>query len=89
MAKCLDHAASKNREQIVPSSPARSTTSKRMKEKRAVLDGVAAELRRIIGEPVQHRENRNASCRLISVTKVSSKFQPGQLDKLSGLFFDA
>jgi hypothetical protein len=25
--------------------------SKRMKEKRAVLDGVAAELRRIIGEP--------------------------------------
>ena len=30
--------------------------SKRMKEKRAVLDGVAAELRRIIGEPAQHRE---------------------------------
>jgi hypothetical protein len=30
--------------------------SKRMKEKRAVLNGVAAELRRIIGEPVQHGE---------------------------------
>ena len=30
--------------------------SKRMKEKRAVLDGVAAELQRIIAEPVQHRE---------------------------------
>ena len=30
--------------------------SKRMKEKRAVLDGVAAELQRIIGEPVQHGE---------------------------------
>ena len=27
-----------------------------MKEKRAVLDGVAAELQRIIAEPVQHRE---------------------------------
>ena len=26
---------------------------KRMKEKRAVLDGVAAELRRIIGEPTE------------------------------------
>jgi hypothetical protein len=26
--------------------------SKRMKEKRAVLDGVAAELRRIVGEPI-------------------------------------
>ena len=27
--------------------------SKRMKEKRAVLDGVAAELRRIIGKPAE------------------------------------
>ena len=27
--------------------------SKRMKEKRAVLDGIAAELRRIIGQPVK------------------------------------
>ena len=53
IAKCLDHAASKKQEQIVPASPARSTIhSKRMKEKRAVLDGVAAELRRIIGKSV-------------------------------------
>ena len=37
--------------------------SKRMKEKRAVLDGVAAELRRIIGEA---RRNRTASRRLAS-----------------------
>ena len=29
---------------------------KRMREKRAVLDDVAAELRRIIDEPVQHGE---------------------------------
>ncbi len=28
----------------------------RMKEKRAALNGVAAELRRIIGEPVRHGE---------------------------------
>jgi hypothetical protein len=27
-----------------------------MKEKRAVLDGIAAELRRIIGQPVGQRE---------------------------------
>jgi hypothetical protein len=30
--------------------------SKRMKEKRAVLDGVAAEWRRIIGKPVMQTE---------------------------------
>ena len=57
IAKCLDHAASKKQEQIVPSVTGKVYNhSKRMKEKRAVLDGVAAELRRIIGEPVQQRE---------------------------------
>jgi hypothetical protein len=39
--------------------------SKRMKEKRAVLDGVAAELRRIIGEQagkaLDHKERRLAA----------------------------
>jgi integrase len=53
IAKCLDHAASKKQEQIVPSVTGKVYNhSKRMKEKRAVLDGVAAELRRIIGKPV-------------------------------------
>jgi hypothetical protein len=52
IAKCLDHAASKKQEQIVPSVTGKVYNhSKRMKEKRAVLDGVAAELRRIIGGP--------------------------------------
>ena len=52
IAKCLDHAASKTQEQIVPTVTGKVYNhSKRMKEKRAVLDGVAAELRRIIGEP--------------------------------------
>ncbi|WP_439361231.1 tyrosine-type recombinase/integrase [Bradyrhizobium sp. DASA03007] len=52
IAKCLDHAASKKSEQIVPTVTGKVYNhSKRMKEKRAVLDGVAAELRRIIGEP--------------------------------------
>jgi integrase len=52
IAKCLDHAASKKSEQIVPSVTGNVYNhSKRMKEKRAVLDGVAAELRRIIGKP--------------------------------------
>ena len=54
---CLDHAASKKQEQIVPSVTGKVYNhSKRMKEKRAVLDSVAAELRRIIGEPAQHRQ---------------------------------
>jgi integrase len=49
IAKCLDHAASTKQEQIVPSVTGKVYNhSKRMKEKRAVLDGVAAELRRII-----------------------------------------
>jgi integrase len=52
IAKCLDHAASKKQEQIVPTVTGKVYNhSKRLKEKRAVLDGVAAELRRIIGEP--------------------------------------
>jgi hypothetical protein len=52
IAKCLDHAASKKQEQIVPNRHRQSLHhSKRMKEKRAVLGGVAAELRRIVGKP--------------------------------------
>lgn len=52
IAKCLDHAASKKGEQIVPTVTGKVYNhSKRMKEKRAVLDGLAAELRRIIAEP--------------------------------------
>jgi integrase len=48
IAKCLDHAASKK--QAVPTVTGKVyNLSKRMNEKRAVLDGVAAELRRIIG----------------------------------------
>ena len=52
IAKCHDHAASKKQEQIVPTVTGKVYNhSKRIREKRAVLDGVAAELRRIIGEP--------------------------------------
>ena len=44
--------------------------SKRMKEKRALLDGIAAELRRIIGEPLKPRcvlspNLRRCACALI------------------------
>ncbi|MDN5001285.1 hypothetical protein ACFQZO_10360 [Bradyrhizobium sp. GCM10027634] len=53
IAKCLDHAASKKAEVVVPTVTGKVYNhSKRMKEKRAVLDGVAAELLRIIGKPV-------------------------------------
>jgi integrase len=54
IAKCLDHVASKKQEQTVPSVTGKVYNhSKRMKEKRAVLDGIATELRRIIGEPAE------------------------------------
>jgi integrase len=52
IAKCLDHAVSKKGDAIVPTVTGKVYNhSKRMKEKRAVLDGVAAELRRIISKP--------------------------------------
>ena len=51
IAKCLDHTASKKGDVIVPTITGKVYNhSKRMKEKRAVLNGVAAELRRIIGQ---------------------------------------
>jgi integrase len=54
IAKCLDHAVYKKGEAIVPTVTGKVYNhSKRMKEKRAVLDGVAAELRRIIGKPAE------------------------------------
>ena len=59
IAKRLDHAVVRKQEQIVPSVTGRVyELSKRMKEKRAVLDGVAAELRRIIGEPEMNAVDR-------------------------------
>jgi integrase len=52
IAKCLDHAVSSKSEAIVPTVTGKVYNhSKRMKEKRAVLDGLAAELRRIVGKP--------------------------------------
>ena len=62
IAKALDHAASKKQEQTVPSVTGKVYNhSKRMKEKRAVLDGVAAELRRIIGEQDAEADMRVAA----------------------------
>ena len=52
-SRSLDHTVSKRQEQIVPSVTGNVyNLSKRMKEKRAVLDGVAPELRLIIGQSV-------------------------------------
>lgn len=52
IAKCLDHAASKKSEVMVPTVTGKVyNLSKRMKEKRAVLEKVAKELRRIVGKP--------------------------------------
>src|SRR6516165_7497206 len=59
IAKCLDHAVSKKSDAIVPSVTGKVYNhSKRMKEKRAVLDGLAAELRRIIGKPAVQADDQ-------------------------------
>jgi hypothetical protein len=53
MMRRSQNAASKKQEQVVPTVTGKVYNhSKRMKEKRAVLDGVALELRRIIDQPV-------------------------------------
>ena len=51
IAKCLDHAVTKDDGEKVHRVTGIYNQSKRMTQKRAVLDGVAAELRRIIGWP--------------------------------------
>jgi integrase len=54
IARCLDHAAGKNAEVKVPSVTGKVyIQSKRMRQKRAVLDGVAAALREIVGGPAK------------------------------------
>jgi integrase len=51
IAKCLDHAVTKDDGEKVNRVTGIYNQSKRMNQKRAVLDGIAAELRRIIGRP--------------------------------------
>jgi integrase len=51
IAKCLDHAVTKDDGEKVHRVTGIYNQSKRMQQKRAVLDGVAAELRRIISQP--------------------------------------
>jgi integrase len=53
IAKCLDHAVTKDDGEKVNRVTGIYNQSKRMQQKRNVLDGVAAELRRIIGETVE------------------------------------
>jgi integrase len=51
IAKCLDHAVTKDDGEKVHRVTGIYNQSKRMAQKRAVLDGIAAELRRIIDQP--------------------------------------
>ena len=51
IAKCLDHAVTKDDGEKVNRVTGIYNQSKLMNQKRAVLDGIAAELRRIIGQP--------------------------------------
>ena len=51
IAKCLDHSVTKDGGEKINRVTGIYSRSKRMQQKRAVLDGIAAELRRIIGEP--------------------------------------
>lgn len=54
IAKCLDHAVTKDNGEKVHRVTGIYNQSKRMQQKRAVLDGIATDLRRIIGEPVSN-----------------------------------
>jgi integrase len=51
IAKCLDHAVVKDDGEKISRVTGIYNQSKREKQKRMVLDGIAAELRRIIGQP--------------------------------------
>jgi integrase len=53
IAKCLDHAVTRDDGEKINRVTGIYNQSKRMQQKRAVLDGVATELRRIIGEPAK------------------------------------
>jgi integrase len=53
IAKCLDHAVTKDGGEKINRVTGIYSRSKRMEQKRAVLDGIAAELRRIIGKPAE------------------------------------
>lgn len=50
IAKCLDHAVVRDDGEKVSRVTGVYVRSRRMNQKRAVLDGIAAELRRIVGE---------------------------------------
>ncbi|WP_027584830.1 site-specific integrase [Bradyrhizobium sp. Ai1a-2] len=57
IARCLDHAVTKKQDVIIPTVTGKVYNhSKRLKQKRAVLDGVAAELRRIIEAAVSMKQ---------------------------------
>ena len=51
ISKCLDHCVTKDDGEKISRVTGIYNQSKRDKQKRMVLDGIAAELRRIIGKP--------------------------------------
>ncbi|KRR14590.1 integrase [Bradyrhizobium jicamae] len=53
IAKCLDHAVTKDDGERINRVTGIYNQSKRMQQKRAVLEGIAAALRRIVGEPAE------------------------------------
>jgi integrase len=59
IAKCLDHAVAKDENGTrVPSVTGRVYNhSKRIHQKRAVLDGIAAALREIVGQPMKQSKD--------------------------------
>jgi integrase len=61
IAKCLDHAVTKDDGEKINRVTGIYNQSKRMQQKRAVLDGIAAELRRIVGRPAKHQNARLAA----------------------------
>jgi integrase len=61
IAACLDHQVVKDDGEKVGRVTSIYVRSKRAKQKRAVLDGIAAELKRIVGVPVRHQNARLAA----------------------------
>jgi integrase len=61
IAKCLDHAVTKDHGEMINRVTGVYIRSKRMQQKRAVVDGIATELRRIIGRPAKHQNARLAA----------------------------
>ena len=71
------------RRNVVVRRPMVCNRSKRMKEKRVVLDGIAAELRRIIGRPAVEAADQDEQ-RFAVIRKIEKPFWISSVLEISG-----